>query len=109
MKAIRTLSFAAGLATCLALPAGVLADATLKESEHAVTEIVAADAGQQKFLDNAAGYAVFPNVAKGGLVIGGAGGSGFVFEKGKAVGTAISRTRIRSQRSRRASGRWPRR
>jgi lipid-binding SYLF domain-containing protein len=98
MKAIRTLSFAAGLATCLALPAGVLADATLKECEHAVTEIVAADAGQQKFLDNAAGYAVFPNVAKGGLVIGGAGGSGFVFEKGKAVGTAtLSQVTIGAQ------------
>jgi lipid-binding SYLF domain-containing protein len=98
MKAIRPLSFAAGLAICLALPAGVLADATLKESEHAVTEIVAADAGQQKFLDNAAGYAVFPNVAKGGLVIGGAGGSGFVFEKGKAVGTAtLSQVTIGAQ------------
>ena len=26
---------------------------------------------------------MFPNVAKGGLVVGGAGGSGFVLEKGK--------------------------
>jgi lipid-binding SYLF domain-containing protein len=87
MSAIRTLSIVAGLATCLAIPVGVRADATLKEAEHAVTEIVAADAGQQKFLDGAAGYAVFPNVAKGGLVVGGAGGSGFLFVGGKAVGT----------------------
>ena len=87
MKTIRTLSIAASLATCLAIPAGVRADATQKEAEQAVKAILAADAGQQAFLDHAAGYAVFPSVAKGGLVVGGAGGSGYLFEKGAAVGT----------------------
>lgn len=33
------------------------------------------------------GYAVFPNVAKGGIGIGGAVGRGVVFEKGVAIGT----------------------
>ena len=98
MRAIRTLSIAAGLATCLAIPSFARADATLAEAEHALTEIVAADGGQQKFLDGAAGYAVFPNVAKGGLVVGGAGGSGFLFVKGKAIGTTtLSQVTIGAQ------------
>ena len=33
------------------------------------------------------GYAVFPNVGKGGIGIGGAYGRGVVFEKGTAIGT----------------------
>jgi len=41
-----------------------------------------------KFFDEAFGYAVFPNVGKGGLVIGGAHGNGLVFEKGKRIGKA---------------------
>jgi lipid-binding SYLF domain-containing protein len=98
MRNLRTLSIAAGLATCLAVPVGARADATLKESQEAVREMVAADPGQQKFLDHAAGYAVFPNVGKGGLVVGGAGGSGFVFEQGKAVGTTtLSQVTIGAQ------------
>ena len=47
---------------------------------------------------------MFPNVAKGGLVVGGAGGSGFVLEKGKAVFTltkagAMAEASIGGQRS----------
>ena len=34
----------------------------------------------------AAGYAVFPTIGKGGLVVGGAGGQGILFEKGMATG-----------------------
>jgi len=99
MKVTRTLSIAAGLAAVLAMPLAAHADdATVKEAEQARTEIRTADAGQQKFLDGAAGYAVFPNVAKGGLVVGGAGGSGIVFEKGKAVGkTKLSQVTIGAQ------------
>jgi lipid-binding SYLF domain-containing protein len=98
MRSVRKLYVAAGLATCLAIPAGVRADATLKEAEHAIIAMVAADPGQQTFLDHAAGYAVFPNVAKGALVVGGAGGSGYLFEKGKAVGTTtLSQVTIGAQ------------
>ena len=35
----------------------------------------------------ARGYAVFPNVGKGGIGIGGARGKGEVFEKGKVIGS----------------------
>ena len=40
------------------------------------------------FFSNCYGYAVFPTVGKGGLVIGGAHGKGRVYEHGKYVGDA---------------------
>ena len=38
------------------------------------------------YFKKARGYAVFPNVGKGGIGIGGAKGSGEVFEKGNVIG-----------------------
>ena len=87
MKTIRTMSIAAGLAVLLAVPVAARADATVKEAKSAVTAMKKADPGLKKFFDHSVGYAVFPSVGKGGLVVGGAGGSGIVFEHGKAVGT----------------------
>ena len=44
-------------------------------------------AGQSsKFFDTSYGYAVFPSIGKGGIGIGGAHGSGRVYEKGAHVG-----------------------
>jgi lipid-binding SYLF domain-containing protein len=98
MRTIRTLSIAAGLAACLATPAAARAEATLQEANDAVAALRKADPSLKKFFDHSAGYAVFPGVAKGGLVVGGAGGSGFVFEKGKAVGkTTLSQVSIGAQ------------
>jgi lipid-binding SYLF domain-containing protein len=98
MRSVRNLSIVAGLATCLAIPVAAHADTTVQEAELAKTAMVAADPGQNTFLDHSAGYAVFPNVAKGGLVVGGAGGSGIVYEKGKAVGTTtLSQVTIGAQ------------
>ncbi|MGB5265039.1 MAG: YSC84-related protein [Polyangiales bacterium] len=39
-------------------------------------------------LEKLVGYAIFPEVAKGGFVLGGAGGRGEVYEGGKLVGHA---------------------
>ncbi len=41
-----------------------------------------------KMFDSAYGYAVFPKITKGGLVIGGAGGKGLVFVNNKVIGSA---------------------
>jgi lipid-binding SYLF domain-containing protein len=38
------------------------------------------------FFSTAYGYAVFPTIGKGGFVVGGAHGSGHVYEKGKYIG-----------------------
>jgi lipid-binding SYLF domain-containing protein len=38
------------------------------------------------FFNSAYGYAVFPTIGKGGLIVGGAHGSGHVYEKGTYIG-----------------------
>jgi lipid-binding SYLF domain-containing protein len=38
------------------------------------------------FFASAYGYAVFPTIGKGGLIVGGAHGSGHVYEQGKYIG-----------------------
>jgi lipid-binding SYLF domain-containing protein len=46
------------------------------------------DPGMESLLEHAPGYVIFPGVGKAGLGIGGAHGSGIVYEKGKPVGSA---------------------
>ena len=46
------------------------------------------DPGIKDFLNHAYGYAVFPSIGKGGLIVGGAYGKGRVYEQGRAVGYA---------------------
>ena len=46
------------------------------------------DESLEKFFHGAHGFAIFPSVGKGGLIIGGGGGGGSVFEEGKAIGTS---------------------
>ena len=38
------------------------------------------------FFESCYGYAVFPTIGKGGLIVGGAHGKGHVYEKGKYIG-----------------------
>lgn len=58
------------------------------QSQQAVTNFLRADSTLQQFLTDSAGYAVFPSVGKGGLVVGGAHGKGLVYQDGKPVGQA---------------------
>lgn len=44
------------------------------------------DGGLEVHLSDAVGYAVFPQIGKGGLVVGAAMGKGILFEKGVATG-----------------------
>ncbi len=44
------------------------------------------DAGVSNMFDSAYGYALFPNIGKGGFVVGGAYGKGRVYAKGKHIG-----------------------
>jgi len=52
----------------------------------AVTKAKETDPSLQTLFDSAAGYAVFPRVAKGGVGVGGAYGKGELFEGGMLVG-----------------------
>src|SRR5215813_13576460 len=47
-----------------------------------------ADADLAKWFGTSYGYAVFPSITKAAVVVGGAGGSGRVFEKGTYIGDA---------------------
>lgn len=58
----------------------------MKEADEAVAEFLKVDPGMRKYFDESAGCAVFPNVGKGGLIIGGASGNGVLYEYGKKVG-----------------------
>ncbi len=58
------------------------------DAAEAKSTLISADAGLATFFDNSAGYVIFPNVGKGGLIIGGATGNGVLYENGTAVGMA---------------------
>ena len=52
----------------------------------ALSQAQAEDPSLAQLLNGAAGYAVFPNIGKGGLIAGGAYGKGVVYEGGRVVG-----------------------
>jgi lipid-binding SYLF domain-containing protein len=97
MNGFRKLALAAALAAAFA-PSVALAETTLKDADEAVARLKKVEPGLNRFFEKSAGYAVFPEVAKGGFIVGGAGGAGFVYEKGKAVGkTSLSQATIGAQ------------
>jgi len=53
---------------------------------EAVANFKNSDPGITRFFDNAQGYAIFPTVGKGGMIVGGAYGKGEVYERGRLVG-----------------------
>jgi len=57
-------------------------------AQETVSAFNKADSSMAAYFDSAYGYVVFPNVGKGGLIIGGARGKGYVFEKGAMIGYA---------------------
>lgn len=61
---------------------------TITESRAAKAAFLKADPSMGNLFKNSYGYAIFPNVGKGAVGVGGAAGKGTVYEKGKVVGTA---------------------
>jgi lipid-binding SYLF domain-containing protein len=63
--------------------------------KRAIIDIKKADPGIETFFENAAGYAVFPSVGKGGFVVGGAFGRGLVIVNEQVDGyTSLSQATI---------------
>ena len=60
----------------------------VNEAETALKSMQNVDTTLASFVDRAYGYAIFPNVGKGGFVAGGAYGKGSVYEQGKFIGYA---------------------
>lgn len=59
-----------------------------KDAEKAKNTLLDNDGGLQSFFEDSAGYVIFPNVGKGGLIIGGASGTGVVYQKEEVIGMA---------------------
>jgi lipid-binding SYLF domain-containing protein len=58
-------------------------EALLTESVTALKRMSAEDPGVPALVKRGAGYALFPTVTKGGLVVGGARGQGVLYEQGR--------------------------
>jgi lipid-binding SYLF domain-containing protein len=63
-------------------------DALRGEADAALQRMTAQDPSLRNFVDRAHGHAVFPNIGKGGLIVGGSYGRGVVYEQGQFVGYA---------------------
>jgi len=58
------------------------------DAKEAKAEFIKADSKMGNLFSKAYGYAIFPNVGKGAVGVGGASGNGVAYEKGKQVGMA---------------------
>lgn len=77
------------LAGCSTAPSSPAAKASLSsDTQGAMSAMEAQDPELKTLLDNSYGYALFPSVGKGGLVVGGAYGRGEVIQQGRLIGYA---------------------
>ena len=77
------------IAGCETAPKGADAKASLSDdSDSAVKHMYREDPSFKSFVEAGAGYVVFPEVGKGGLIVGGSYGRGVVYQGGKAIGYA---------------------
>ncbi len=60
----------------------------LEDAKATVARFRATDPSLEKFFERAHGFAVFPNITKGALGVGGARGKGMVFEQNNPIGEA---------------------
>lgn len=89
MKMIKTLA----LVSLLILGGSAMAQnkkdhKIMNDAVKAKQTLLEADSGLERFFNESAGYVIFPNVGKGGFIIGGASGNGVVYENGEAIGMA---------------------
>ncbi|MFU8770668.1 MAG: hypothetical protein ACNA7H_13080, partial [Desulfotignum sp.] len=73
------------LTICALWVAGAVSPVSADEYEDTIA-IFRQSPAVQPFFENAYGYAVFPTVGKGGIVVGGAYGKGQVYRQGKITG-----------------------
>ena len=87
-KNIRQIALAA-LVAMLSVSAARAADQELsKDTQQAIADFKRVDSTLGTFFDKSSGYAVFPNVGKGGFIVGGARGKGLVYATNAVIGEA---------------------
>lgn len=58
---------------------------SVEDANNIIAKFKEKDSGISKFFSSAYGYAIFPEIGKGGFVVGGAGGKGTVYKGGSPV------------------------
>lgn len=88
MRSLQLSAIAAlALAACATAPKTPSGKATLESRAEATLQTMrAADPELESVLTGAAGYAVFPEIGKGGVVVGAAYGRGVLYERGRVTG-----------------------
>jgi lipid-binding SYLF domain-containing protein len=87
LSLFRSLPMKRMLHVSLVIAALLLPAAAAWADSYSDTIALFKNAGQSAaFFDNSYGFAVFPTIGKGGLVVGGAHGTGRVYRQGKHVG-----------------------
>jgi lipid-binding SYLF domain-containing protein len=86
-RIITALVVSAFLTACVTTPSD---DRMLRESRAVLDHFVQKDPGLREWANNAHGYVVFPEIAKGGFWVGGGFGRGVVFERGTPIGRATT-------------------
>jgi lipid-binding SYLF domain-containing protein len=70
----------------------------LADSKDAKAAFIKADPSMSNLFASSYGYVIFPKITKAGLVVGGSGGSGAVYDRGKAIGYAkVSQVSVGAQ------------
>ena len=62
------------------------AEKLISESSTAKTAFIKTDPSMAALFDSSYGYVIFPKIGKGGFIVGGSGGDGILYEKGKSIG-----------------------
>ena len=60
-----------------------------REARKTIAKFKEKDAGIEKFFKSATGWAVFPSIAKGGFIVGGARGDGVVYKDDEVIGYSV--------------------
>lgn len=100
MSLTRTIALLAALfAGCATAPSTRAEQQNLQTSARAtLDEMIAHDARIQDTIRTAPAYAVFPSIAKGGVLVGGAQGRGILYENGAPTGfVAVEQASIGAQ------------
>jgi lipid-binding SYLF domain-containing protein len=94
MKKFNVLKLAMFIFAAVIVPFGIKAqnnkdiEKLTSESKKTKSDFIKTDPAMSGLFAGSYGYVIFPKNGKGGLIIGGSGGNGLVFEKEKTIGTA---------------------
>lgn len=76
------------LSVAVAVPLALAEEVSSADVKKTIAAFEFKDPSMKARFKSAHGYAVFPTIGKGGLIVGGGAGDGHVFERGRLIGTA---------------------